>query len=490
MSSVSAADNVTDVVATDDVASDDVAATLNQEVASDVENQDVLASSDDSPVAIADNGEVLSGYWDAQYNQYTIKFDSSYTISAKNGGRVTFYVDPYKVSPWNAYNFYFAVYEGYNANTYKIIYKSEDYAGTDREAGNYYVNFAKNQFLPGEYVLFARNTPDNHLMARTVLKVSGEAVISVPNDYSALYNSPTRMTGTVKDKATGKPLAFFKVKAVFTNGQTTVTRYCYTNANGELSFIPAVDVGTWTVTFSSGYDHVRSNSVKKSVTLKKSNVAIKAYNIKGYQGLKITLKAVVKSQNRPVNNGIVTFTINGKSYNVNVKNGVASKVITLSQSKVYRYYAVFKSVNFNAPKKTYANAAVLKRYATKLIFKKVNVYYRSVKAAKTPFYVYVRTADGKVVPAGKVKIIGTVNVNRKGVAKFYLPTDICYVRTAYMYVHYYKKVASKLCTVQFIPSSNAYKPCTAKVLFREFYKCTLCGSTTSHSHNGVTYIVS
>lgn len=154
MSSVSAADNVTDVVATDDVASDDVAATLNQEVASDVENQDVLASSDDSPVAIADNGEVLSGYWDAQYNQYTIKFDSSYTISAKNGGRVTFYVDPYKVSPWNAYNFYFAVYEGYNANTYKIIYKSEDYAGTDREAGNYYVNFAKtNSFLMNTFCL-------------------------------------------------------------------------------------------------------------------------------------------------------------------------------------------------------------------------------------------------------------------------------------------------------------------------------------------------
>ena len=292
----------------------------------------------------------------------------------------------------------------------------------------------------------------------------------------------------VTDKTTGEILKFINIKAVFSNGKTSVTRVYTTTRYGMISVVPPVGVGTWELTLSSNDTHIKASAIQKTVVVKKSNVAIKAFKVGNYQGYYVILKAIVKSQGNNVKEGVVSFVINGKVYKVNVKNGIATKAIKLPRVATYKYWAVFNGANFNGPKKTFNYATVLKTYATKLIFKKVHVYYRSLKGI--PFNVYVRTTAGKIVPTGKVKIIDTVNVNRKGVAKFYCPQDITFVGTKFMVIHYFKKVASRLMYVKYIPTSKAYKPCVAKILFREFYRCTACGSRTSHTHSGSTYIVS
>lgn len=68
--------------------------------------------------------------------------------------------------------------------------------------------------MPGIYYLYAMNKKDSKVMSSGVLEVSGNAVIA-SNDYNAYYNSGTRMTVTVKDKASGKPLKFSLSKQYF-----------------------------------------------------------------------------------------------------------------------------------------------------------------------------------------------------------------------------------------------------------------------------------
>lgn len=504
MSSVSAADNVTDVAATD-AAGDDVVATLDEEInedaagdtiavsneeEKDIETQDVLASSDDGQ-ALAKNAsdEVLSAY-PITYDMYSITLKSSYRISSTSGGTITFNLKPCTINGFYAFNFNFVVAQGTNTNNAEITFISQDFSSDSmRTASDFQYTFKANTLAPGIYYLYAMNKYDSKVMSSAVLEVSGNAVIAA-NDYNAYYNSGTRMTVTVKDKASGKPLKFFPVKAVFSNGKTSVTKYYYTNANGVISFVPTVNAGRWTVTFSSNLGYVKASAVKKNVVIKKSNVAIKAYNVKGYEGLKVTLKAVVKSQNRAVNNGIVTFIINGKSYNVAVKNGVASKVVVLGKSKIYTYYAIFKSANFNSPKKTYAKAVSLKRYATKIVAKNIRVY-RST--SQVSVYIAVRTASGGVVKTGTVRIGDSdLTLDKYGRIRLVFPNDLTYVGQKGFYsTVYYKKAKTVSLVIRYIPPNLSLKPCVKKITYTELYRCTVCGSTGSHRHSdGRVFIVS
>lgn len=81
-----------------------------------------------------------------------------------------------------------------------------------------------------------------------------------------------------------------------------------------------------------------------------------------------TLKVTVKDEhNWPVKEGTVKFTVNGKNYNVKVKNGVATKKIKLTRAKTYTYKATFSSKNYKT--KTVSSKIYVKKVKTKYTFK-------------------------------------------------------------------------------------------------------------------------
>lgn len=118
----------------------------------------------------------------------------------------------------------------------------------------------------------------------------------------------------------------------------------------------------------SGYNtYIDKNvgSYKATVVLKDSdfnakpvtlNVKITKANVKLYpkvyystQNHYATLKTTVYDQNGDaVDEGTVKFTIDGKSYNVKVKDGVAVKKVKLSKAKTYTYKVTFTGNNYNS----------------------------------------------------------------------------------------------------------------------------------------------
>jgi len=250
--------------------------------------------------------------------------------------------------------------------------------------------------------------------------------------------------------------------------------------------VPSLSAGTYKVTYSlsENFKHVSTASVTRNIVINKAPVSVKATKASAYIGSKVKLKATVTSEGKNVKEGKVTFKINGKTYSVNVKNGVATKLVKLPKAKKYAYTATFNGANFQKVKAASSVATIKPKIATKIIVKNQKAYRGSPKA----FYVTVKTASGKIVKSGKVKIIDTVKVNKKGKAKFYATANWNYIKQVGNTV-YFKKSVTKTLNVKYTPASAAYKPSKTKMKITLLYKCTYCGSKTSHSHNGMIYIV-
>ena len=74
------------------------------------------------------------------------------------------------------------------------------------------------------------------------------------------------------------------------------------------------------------------------------SVTCKAYY--GTTSGTLTMKATVKDSYDNREDGTVTFKVDGKSYTVKTKNGVATKTIKIKKAGTYTYTAVFKSGNY------------------------------------------------------------------------------------------------------------------------------------------------
>ena len=125
--------------------------------------------------------------------------------------------------------------------------------------------------------------------------------------------------------------------------------------------------------------------VAVNIKITKANVKVTAKSYYMVQNQYAILKATVKDQNGAlVNEGTVKFTINGKSYNIKVKKGVATKKVKLSKAKTYTYKATYTADNYN--KKT--------------VKSKVYVYSSS-KSART----FAVKGYKVVVPVSKYKML-------------------------------------------------------------------------------------
>jgi hypothetical protein len=496
ISAVSASDDVADTIASDisnDVVTsdgadaDELKANLEEnsvEKTEEVDDGEKLSANDEESVLTADQTKEMVSSLPSSFYSVSFKYDEI-SIESNKAGRIDVYINPCTYMD-EAYHYNYLVMDK-NAN---VVYKSPDLKATTASKGYYYWNIPAKSIAPGAYVIAAVNTYDAGILDTAVLKVSGTAVITADN-YNSNYMSGAVMKGRITDQVTGKPISGMDVKVVFTNGRTSVTKYYSPNANGDFSFVPPVGVGTWTVTFSSSQSYVSATPIQRTATIKKSSVSVKAKKVVEYKGFKIKLKATVKSNGKNVNEGKVAFKINGKTYKVNVKNGVATKKIKLKKIKKYKYTAKYlgNANLYKSKKASKANAIMKKRQKVKITFKKPVVYTGQVKKI-----VIKIKSRGKYVKGGWLKIKNSRGVEKvkvkKGKVTLYL-----YGRLSEHYKgtngidKFYKKTVTHKYWLKYIPASHKYYAKKVNYKGVSKFKCDLCGKKSTHNHYTYGYFV-
>lgn len=122
------------------------------------------------------------------------------------------------------------------------------------------------------------------------------------------------------------------------------------------------------------------------VIIKKLPSKLSAKTKKGFTSYS-TLKVVIKdNKGNNINEGSVKFTINGKSYKVNVKKGVATKSVKLPKIKTYVYKATFTSEHYAT--KSIKSKIVVKKAPTLTI--KIGKYSCKISYAD---YIKIKKAE-------------------------------------------------------------------------------------------------
>ena len=500
MSSVSASDDVSDVLTVDDAQVDEgqsaieevneVAAAEGEDLAAANEDENVYeetageadklaASEDDSKLTVDESNDKLSMIF---ANWYSIDLSDTLIASDKQQ-TIKVYIKPSQISGSYGYDYNFVVLDK-NA---KAVY-TKHYKSTNTNEGTYTMTIAKNTLTPGAYVMAALNDYDNAVMDSAYLFVSGTAAITV-NNYASSYMSGAKMTGRITDQVTGKAIYTVNVKAVFSNGKTSVTKIYTPDANGYFSFEPPVGIGTWTVTVTPNANHITGSAVA-TATITKSGVSIKASKVVEYKGFKTKLKATVKVGGKNVNEGKVAFKINGKTYKVNVKNGVATKKIKLKKVKTYKYSAKYLgTANLKASKKVKAKATLKNRQKVKIKFKKPVVYMGQVKKVVVKI-----TSKGKKVKSGLLYVkhkngVDKVKVTKGRVVLYAVGLASDHYKGTNGITTYYKKTVTKKFWMKYVPTEHKYKGTKVNYKATSKYKCPTCGSRGSHNHYSYGYFV-
>ncbi|MBE6502005.1 MAG: hypothetical protein E7Z79_06135 [Methanobrevibacter thaueri] len=491
ISAASAADNATDSIAADDanavdiVAADEAADEISTNSENDLEKaanetsdegDKLSVSEEDSELTADQSNDKLSMIF---ANWYTIDlFDT--TINSDKKEVIYCYIEPCLISGSIGYDFNFNVYD----RNSKVVY-THHYQNTKTEKRDYPMTIAKNTLTPGIYVMAAENTYDGITMDVAYLFVKGTADITV-SDYNSNYMSGAKMTATLTDKVTKKPLTSLNVGVVFTKGKTSVTKYYTPNSNGQISFVPPVGAGMWTVQFVPLEPFV-SGSASKTITIKKSGVSVKAMKVKEYKGFKMKLKATVKSNGKNVNEGKVMFKINGKKYYAKVKNGVATKSIKLKKIKKYYYSAKFLgNDNLYKTGKSFSKAILKKRFSVKIYAPNPKLYAGQSKK----YTVLVKTTTGKKVKNGWLKFQGrngkyTKAKVKNGKVRVWATGTLSDV---FVKMHgddaIYKKSVTKKYKIKYVPGSHKYKAAKVKYKGTTKFRCDQCGRTTTHTGHG------
>ena len=182
-----------------------------------------------------------------------------------------------------------------------------------------------------------------------------EAVISASN-YNSIYDSGKKIAVQVKDEY-GSPINDVGVAISYDTGRFDSD---YTDSNGRAYFNVYENVGNHQAYVFVDEDNYDSNSVLIKVKVTKAPVKLTASKVTAKANSYATLKTTVKDKwGYKVNQGTVKFKINGKTYSVKVKNGVAAKKIKLTKVKTYTYKATFSAKNYKS-KTAYSKVVVKK----------------------------------------------------------------------------------------------------------------------------------
>ena len=151
------------------------------------------------------------------------------------------------------------------------------------------------------------------------------------------------------DMETDRYLENVKIKVIFyeTSSKYHIDYYS-TNGYGEVSARTYGNVGSHKVIISVDDPIYEANSITGYLRILKEDSYVWANIVKTNTISYFYIKAIVKdSFNRKIREGNVIFKINGKTYKVKVKNGVATKKLTFNKKGTYKYKAIFSSKNYN-----------------------------------------------------------------------------------------------------------------------------------------------
>ena len=471
LSCVSASEDADVAVAIDDADVDQMEASVDEGLETNV---DEGSSGDETETLSVDNSDDKLSYGSPSSSSYDVEVYDK-TVHNWQDEYIRIYINASVDSSEYAYDFWVNIYDS----------NGENIAGDNKydETPVKYIDYViPSRLNPGEYLIEIENFADNKIFSTAKLTVVYDAIISAEN-YNAYYNSGVQYSIKVTESDTGYALPGASIKIVFSNSKNTYTKYYTSGSDGYIKFDPKIPVGTYTVTISPNNAQTIADSIVKSATVKKSSVSMSLAKASTYQGYKLTLKASVKSQGKNVNEGTVKFTINGKTYSVAVKNGVATKTIKLKKAKTYKYTATYVGDNFDT-KKVSGKAKVNKRYATKIVIKNQKGYLNSKKTIT----VKVKTKSGKKVKDGYIYVgsSDTYSKVKNGKAKLYVTFSGNYKKGKYSYssgfTFYFKKSVSTKYKLKYVPKSLKYKASTKKLKITSKYRCPDCHKKSSHSH--------
>ena len=315
LQAVSAADNLTDDVASTDFEINEVTSSDNlktEEVISNddnvTEDRDVLAVGGDEKVSIEDNDDVLS-ISSPSYSQYSLSvYDTA--INAGSSGSVTIYITPFSGSGYYAYDFYFKVYDS-NGNQ-KI--SQNLYSST--KSTSYKYTIQANKLSAGTYTIKLVNYMDT---AKLTVKSSS---------YSSSYPSSSDYSVSVSDVSiTYGNSGFISMKISPANSYYKYYYYLkvYDSNNNEK--------------ISKLY-YSTSSDYSKTYSLSSYQLSMGAYDIKiiNYADGNVmdTAKLAVKSSDCPSSSD---YSVSVSDVSVRYKNsGSISMKISPASRTSYKYY--------------------------------------------------------------------------------------------------------------------------------------------------------
>ncbi|WP_298502165.1 hypothetical protein [uncultured Methanobrevibacter sp.] len=192
---------------------------------------------------------------------------------------------------------------------------------------------------------------------------SNTAIFNMSIDKKPIKLISNQITSTVSTYTTLKVNVRDTLGNIVNNGTVifTINGNSYTVNVKDGVAIKQVKLAKGTYECNATYfgENCYSNETYFNVVINKANVKLTAYKwistTKEYTTLKIIVKDTLGNK---INEGSVKFTIDGKTYKINVKNGIATKKLKLKKSKTYTYKATFSSANYNS--KTVSSKVIVK----------------------------------------------------------------------------------------------------------------------------------